>query len=127
MPKTHNHKVGDVWYRYQDYFHGDTHSIHLQEHIVTRVTSKCVFFDDYGHERRVLVNANKRWASPTIDEAKTSFKRRKSLQRWHLERQLEHVVATDEFFERMQGSSIYFSRDELSLDRRFKELSVYGV
>lgn len=86
----HDYKPGNVWYRYESQSFSDgRHFCWLAEHVITHVTNACVFFD----EKRVLVNAKKRWACPTKEEAWYSFQRRKIMQTAILKDQLEHAEA----------------------------------
>ena len=107
----HEHKVGDIWYRYEDHCEEDRHSIHLYKFDITRVTDKCVFIRPYGEEKRILAYARKRWANPTIDLAKDSFKKRKLWQQHYARRQLTHVNAVLIAFETMDKDNIYFYDD----------------
>lgn len=106
----HLHQVGELWFRYEDIRLGENRSsVYLECHAITRITDKCVFFNDpYKHEeRRVLVNARKRWANPTIPEAKESFYRRKRMQQHILRTQLDHVTSILDYLDEMPEEGMH--------------------
>jgi hypothetical protein len=97
-------QVGDTWYRYEDTRHahideygdaGETYvKLYLRSYKVSKVTPKGVwlsYFSVGGIFRFVLLDARKRFAHPTKEEALESFKARKAAQMRILEKQLEHV------------------------------------
>lgn len=81
---------------------------------VTRETSACWFIEHDGKERRVLKGNGKRFAHEQHEWAKRSFMKRKSSQRWHLERQLNHanklkdLIATDFSTSQVPGEHFVF-------------------
>jgi hypothetical protein len=86
------------WYRYQDSLGGDdwgTHvSVHLFEYTVVKETPKGVWlalFEFSSLKRFVLLDARKKFACPTKEEAMESFLARKRKQVKILSNQLRHV------------------------------------
>lgn len=98
-------KPGDIWYRYEDHMYstvidadreeyGSSLEVHQKKYTVVRVTPKGVWlcsgantkvrdgklFKTYLAPRFVLRECRKRFACPTIDEAKESFYARKDKQ-----------------------------------------------
>jgi hypothetical protein len=97
-------QVGDTWYRYEDLRHADVNEfddigptyvkLHVRTYKVSKVTPKGVwlsYFHIGGICRFVLLEARKRFAHPTKEDALESFKARKAKQIRILEKQLEHV------------------------------------
>lgn len=96
-------QVGDTWYRYEDHRvghadeYGDLVSVSVQlshrEYTVTKVTPKGVWltWGFGGSNRFVLVDARKRFAHPTKEEALESLMARKTSQIRILEKQLEYA------------------------------------
>jgi hypothetical protein len=103
-------KETETWYRYEEagIVNGDpnddphdvrpvTMLVNLRKFRVLRRTRECIFLDDGSFDvhrmkrkgKRVLVNAKKKWACPTPEEALESFIRRKLRQVELLEYQLE--------------------------------------
>lgn len=84
-----DHKTTEVWYRYIDHrvslgydyefdrSSGSRAAVYLREYDVLRHTPKGVWLDVDGADRFVLKQAHKRFACPTIEEAKQSFIARK--------------------------------------------------
>ncbi|TPJ51625.1 MULTISPECIES: hypothetical protein [unclassified Mesorhizobium] len=99
-------RADDGWYRYEDSASNRT-SIHLSRYRVLRETPKGVWLDDYGQGRFVLNGAGKRWAYPTIEQARESFLIRKRRQVQHLKHYLAHaeivLAAAEKFFNAPQG------------------------
>ena len=93
-------KVVEYWYRFdsrvwRDYDRIKTVAITLYRFAVIRHTPRGVWLD-YGIEKDkfVLANSRKRFACPTLDEAKESFLARKKVQLNILEEQTEGVKRT---------------------------------
>jgi len=97
-------QVGDTWYRYEDTRHahideydnvvGTYVKLYLRSYRVSKVTPKGVWLSYIfvgGVCRFVLLDARKRFAHPTKEQALESFKARKAKQIRILEKQLEHV------------------------------------
>lgn len=85
-----------VWYRYWDTkpTEGTTDlGVRLQELNVLRETEKTVVLDYSGTEKRVLKNARKRWAYPTIKLARDSFRIRKKKQFYWVREKFERIDA----------------------------------
>ena len=90
----------EKFYRYEDtlYSYGDDEygfysrlKVELREYPVIKHTLKGVWLDlGFGMKRFVLIKARKRWALPTIEEAKISFLARKKAQLRILMGQIEH-------------------------------------
>lgn len=82
----------EKWYRYEDRVFAapidesgracghSTVRVHLRALPVLRRTKRGVWLDDYGTPHFVLADARKRYACPTIEEAKESFLARKNRQ-----------------------------------------------
>ena len=90
-------KAVEYWYRFdsrvwRDYDRIKTVAITLYRFAVVRYTQQGVWLD-YGIEKDkfVLINSRKRFACPTLDEAKESFLARKKIQLIILEEQTEDV------------------------------------
>ena len=90
-------KTVEYWYRFdarvrRDYDRIKNVTITLYRFAVVRHTLRGVWLD-YGFEKDkfVLVNSRKRFACPTLDEAKESFLARKRIQLNILEEQIEGV------------------------------------
>ena len=75
---------GEAYYRYLDLYGG----IQLFRYEVLRHTQKGAWVNDMGTKRFVLDGAHKRFAVPTIEEARTSFIARKRRQTVILQSQL---------------------------------------
>jgi hypothetical protein len=97
-------QVGDTWYRYEDVRHasiddfgdaGETYvQIYQRTYKVSKVTPKGVWLSYFfigGAGRFVRLDARKRFAHSTKEEALESFKARKAAQVRILERQLSLV------------------------------------
>ena len=96
-------RVGNVFYRYEDRLfsagvddRGDPLGppevrLCLIELRVVRLTPKCAILDYYGEEKRILLSAHRRFACPTIEEAKISYRRRKLKQIEILTSQLDNI------------------------------------
>ena len=74
-----------VLYRFEDYLCGDEYSVevkvHLREFEVLRTTPCGAWIEgQYGRKRFVLKDSRKRYAHPTVDEARESFIARKKRQ-----------------------------------------------
>ena len=90
-------KVAEYWYRFdsrvrRDYDGIKNVTITLYRFAVIKHTPRGVWLD-YGIEKDkfVLINSRKRFACPTLDEAKESFLARKRIQLSILEEQIEGV------------------------------------
>lgn len=82
------------WYRYDDYARSDGTSVYLGKHRVAKETPKGVWLNAAGKGGRfVLRDARKRFACPTITEAKESFLARKTRQVSILRSQLRAAEA----------------------------------
>lgn len=91
---SHTHAVGDCWYRYDVRESSDDFVyIYLSKIRVKRVTDKCVFVEDVDtlEERRILVNATKKYACPTEEEARLAFRRRRELYLEHCKRRYDNA------------------------------------
>jgi hypothetical protein len=97
-------QVGDTWYRYEDVRHADVNEyddigptyvkLYLRKYKVSKVTPKGVWLSYFfvgGLCRFVLLDARKRFAHRTREDALESFIARKAKQIRILEKQLEHV------------------------------------
>lgn len=99
------------WYRYEDRrvcsiaYGGDAEwnnsycEIYLHEYEVLKETPKGVWINRYGTPRFVLLNARKRFACPSKEEAKQSFLARKQAHLRHLNRKIANV---NEAIDKMQ-------------------------
>lgn len=85
-------KIGDIWYRYQDY----RGYCQLLRYKVDAITPKVVWLvDEYQVEDIwVSLTARKRRAYPDTEQAWTSFKYRTAHRRLHAQRRLHEAEAT---------------------------------
>jgi hypothetical protein len=96
--------VGDTWYRYEDVRHADVNEyddvgptyvkLYLRTYRVSKVTPKGVWLSYFfigGSDRFVRLDARKRFAHSTKEEALDAFKARKAAQTRILEAQLKLV------------------------------------
>lgn len=82
------------FFRFEDYGRvNDGIDIYLRRVPVLKATPKGNWIDDHGHHRFVLTDASKRWACPTVEEAWTSFQKRKARHLAILTGQHNHVAA----------------------------------
>ncbi len=96
----------EVWFRFEDYVTcpldgwgepcGREIQVWLRRYPVLKRTPKGAWLDIFGRRRFVLVSARKRYASPTIEEARESFLARKAAQRRILLARLRDVDAAVE-------------------------------
>lgn len=83
----------EVWYRYQDSLRAGSYIddfesmvgpsqvvVHLQEYRVLKHTPKGVWLDHWQGKKFVLKDARRRYAAPTVAEAKRDFIARKNRQ-----------------------------------------------
>lgn len=101
----------EVWYRYDSYLVSagvdefdsplgpPSVAVYLHTYKVLKHTRRGVWLDNYNAKRFVLSTARKRFACPTIEEAKQSFIARKRRQAHILQRQVEHALRAIEVVE----------------------------
>lgn len=99
------------WYRYYD-TRGEPAKVHLEQLQVIRETDKCVILDYYGTEKRVLKEARRRWAYPTIELARNSFEIRKRKQLGHVQASYNHI---QEILARIEAGTAYAEPEEVDL------------
>lgn len=89
------------WYRYEDVRHASVnewgeaeHSyteVYLHKYPLVKTTPKGAWVDAYGARRFVLLSARKRFAVPSIEEAKQSFIARKNAEIRHNQRRIDNA------------------------------------
>jgi hypothetical protein len=79
------------YYRYEDSRTTNGIHVYFREFDVIKETPRGVWIDIYGAKRFVLKEARKRYACPSKEEAKESFKARKTRQIKILTKQLENA------------------------------------
>lgn len=65
--------------------------VYVYKFDVLKITPKGVWINDYGRRRFVLNSARKKYACPTFEEAKESFRARKQRQLRILRGQITHI------------------------------------
>lgn len=79
--------------------------IRCLEFPILKTTPKGVWINNYGPKRWVRLDAHKRFACPTKEEAMESFKARKKRQRSILKAQLSHLDEVDKIMEERDRSA----------------------
>jgi len=82
---------GKTLFRMIATYSGDHVYLHMSTYEIKRETAKCYVIDEFGRDKFVLKEAKRRYAYPTIAEAKLSFLKRKDRQIEILERQLRQA------------------------------------
>jgi len=82
---------GKTLFRMIATFSGDNVYLHMSTYAITRTTDKCYVIDEFGKDKFILKNSTRKFAYPTIAEAKFSFLKRKKRQIEILTRQLHQA------------------------------------
>lgn len=121
---THNHKVGDVWWRVCDW--GGCRPI-LDKVFVLHTTPSGVYLGTFPTwkefnrkdkgQKLVILSWKKKWAYPTPKEAIEAYWWRKTRQLAILEGQIQHTKECLDIAEKSRGGdSLVYPNEELDLD-----------
>jgi hypothetical protein len=113
----HDHKVGDIWYRYES-----RHNVFFEnklpfpnEYVVVRVTPFFVYIQPVGYQwpepKKMMAGSNQSWAKPTLSLALESFVYRSKRAIQHYTRKIEETRATLKGAEKMRELGVSYPKE----------------